>query len=187
MRMRFFILVGFLLIPLVGCQDQDTRLDPTEGIYKPPTQIPKEVPLTPEFQGAGKESLDDDHRPTPTPICMDNLLFLGDLTIPDGTVVEPGERLDKRWQVENNGTCNWDERYRVKLIAGPGMGVPVQQALYPARSGTEVVIRMVYFAPDEPGNYRSAWQAYDPNGLPFGDPFFIDIIVEDPSIVTGED
>ncbi len=29
------------------------------------------------------------------------------------------------------------------------------------------------------GTYRSAWQAYDPDGLPFGDPFFIEIEVVD--------
>ena len=57
------------------------------------------------------------------------------------------------------------------------MGVPVQQMLYPALSGTDVVIRMVFIAPNEPGNYRSAWQAYDEQGGPFGDPFFIDVVV----------
>jgi hypothetical protein len=110
------------------------------------------------------------------------LWFLADLTIPDGTVVQPGELLDKRWEVQNNGTCNWNQDYRIKLIAGPGMGVPVQQALIPALSGTEVVIRMNLIAPEEPGNYRSAWQAYDPQDNAFGDPFFIDLVVEAPEV-----
>jgi hypothetical protein len=88
--------------------------------------------------------------------------------------------LDKRWAVQNSGTCNWDEDYRIKLIAGPGMGVPVQQALIPALSGTQVMIRMVFIAPQEGGSYRSAWQAYDPQDNAFGDPFFIDIVVDAP-------
>jgi hypothetical protein len=99
--------------------------------------------------------------------------------------VQPGERLDKRWRVQNNGTCNWDERYHIKLIAGPGMGVPVRQALVPALSGTQVDIRMVFIAPEESGNYRSAWQAYDPQDQPFGDPFFIDVVVNAAGNTTG--
>jgi hypothetical protein len=98
--------------------------------------------------------------------------------------VNPGESLDKRWEVQNNGTCNWNQDYRVKLIAGPGMGIPIQRALIPALSGTEVIIRMVLIAPDEPGNYRSAWQAYGPQDIPFGDPFFIDIVVSGPESGT---
>jgi hypothetical protein len=91
--------------------------------------------------------------------------------------VTPGQTLDKRWQVQNSGTCNWDNRYRMKLIAGPEMAANPEQALFPARSGASLVIRIVFTAPNEPGTYRSAWQAYAPNGEPFGDPFFIEVVV----------
>jgi hypothetical protein len=113
----------------------------------------------------------------PAPLCADNLYYLQDLTIPDGTQVAPGSTLDKQWLVENNGTCNWDHAYRLRLIAGPDLGAPVEQALYPARSGTQAVIRIQFTAPSEGGTYRSAWQAYDPQGIPFGDPIFIEIVV----------
>lgn len=115
---------------------------------------------------------------SPTPACIPNLTFLEDLTIPDGTLVAPGAALDKRWQVENSGTCNWDQSYRVKLLNGVDMGVIPEQALYPALSGTQATLRMKFTAPEEPGAYQSAWQAFDPNNEPFGDPFFIEIIVE---------
>ncbi len=49
-------------------------------------------------------------RPSTTPVCEDNLKFVADLTVPDGTIVARGALIDKRWQVENNGSCNWDER-----------------------------------------------------------------------------
>ena len=123
-------------------------------------------------------SLPDIPRPTATPACTNILSFLEDVTIPDGTVAAPGSMLDKRWRVENTGTCNWDETYRLKLVSGPEMGVATEQALYPARSGTQVEIRIVFQAPQEAGLYRSAWQAYSPKGDPFGDPFYIEIVVE---------
>jgi hypothetical protein len=115
---------------------------------------------------------------TPTPACVPNLTFLEDLTVPDGSLVAPGSTLDKRWRVENSGTCNWDEKYRLKLVSGPEMGAKAEQALYPARSGTQAVLRIVFTAPEEPGPYRSAWQAYDPGGEPFGDPVFIEVTVQ---------
>jgi hypothetical protein len=114
---------------------------------------------------------------TPTPACQDGLRFLVDITVPDGTIVAPGDRIDKQWQVENSGTCNWDGRYRLRRISGPALQAPDEQALYPARSGTQAVIRILLVAPAEPGTYRSAWQAYDPLGQPFGDPIFVEILV----------
>lgn len=115
--------------------------------------------------------------PTATPACTNNLSFLEDLSIPDGSLVAPGDPLDKRWQVENSGTCNWDEQYSLRLLTGPDLGAAAEQALFPARSGTKFAIRIQFTAPSEPGAYRSAWQAYDPAGRPFGDPFFIDFVV----------
>jgi hypothetical protein len=89
-----------------------------------------------------------------------------------------GGEIPKRWEVENSGSCNWQENYRVRLIAGSEMSAQPEQALHPARSGTRAVIRIVFKAPPEPGAYRSAWQAFNPQGEPFGDPFFIEILVE---------
>jgi hypothetical protein len=81
--------------------------------------------------------------------------------------------------IQNAGTCNWENSYRLNLVAGTEMGVPAEQALFPARSGTEIEIRIVFSAPEEPGVYRSAWQAFNPDGKAFGDPIFIEIIVDE--------
>ncbi len=176
------IKIACLFIPffmvLTAC-DPSESIAPTvtEGVYTPPTPAPTDDPAAQPAQAIEPENLAAETRPTPTPSCSTGLWFLRDVTIPDGSVVVPGERLDKRWEVHNSGTCNWGAGYQVKLIAGPGMGIPVRQALYPALSSTDVIIRMVFIAPTEPGHYRSAWQAYDPADNPFGDPFFIDVIV----------
>lgn len=116
-------------------------------------------------------------RPSPTQPCQDDLSFQTDLTIPDGSDVSAGATMDKRWEVQNSGSCNWSDGYTLRLIAGIDLGANPEQALYPARSGTHAVIRMVFQAPIEPGTYRSAWQAHSPSGDPFGDPIFIDFSV----------
>ncbi|MCS6907515.1 MAG: NBR1-Ig-like domain-containing protein [Anaerolineales bacterium] len=108
---------------------------------------------------------------------MNSLRFLSDVTIPDGSEVERSAILDKVWEVENSGTCNWDERYRLKLIGGSELGAKPEQALYPARSGTKFQIHIRFTAPQEPGRVRSVWQAFDPEGRPFGDPIYMEIVV----------
>ena len=64
--------------------------------------------------------------------------------------------------------------------AGLPLGAPESMPLYPARAGTTATIRVLFTAPQEPGTYRSAWQAYDALGDPFGDPIFIEIQVGTP-------
>lgn len=113
-------------------------------------------------------------RPTP---CNNDLRFVQDLTIPDGTAVKPGEPVDKQWLVTNTGTCNWDAGYRIKLVSGDAMGTPTEQALYPARAGTQATLRIVFTAPPDAGTYQSAWQAFAPDGTAFGEAVYMQIDV----------
>lgn len=153
---------------------------------KPPTATiaPPYIPPTPVLASATplpSATVTPGERPTITPVpCINQLTFIDDLTIPDGSLVPPEGRLDKRWSVENSGSCNWDEGYSLRLIAGSSLGSPTELALYPARSGTRADIRIIFTAPGEAGPYRSAWQAHDPAGEAFGDQIFIDIIVSEP-------
>lgn len=143
-------------------------------VYRPPTLAPTMPPATvTPIPADNDEATDRD--------CTDSLTFITDVTIPDGTVVEAGSTIDKRWEVKNSGTCNWDETYSLRLIGGPDMGANTEQALIPARSGSQVVIRMEFIAPTEPGGYRSAWQAHNPEGLAYGDAFYVEIVVEKPT------
>jgi hypothetical protein len=124
--------------------------------------------------------------PTATPPCTDSLAFVNDITIPDGTVVSPGERVDKGWLVQNNGSCNWDSRYRLRFVGGLEMGAVAEQALYPARAGTQAAIQIIFTAPSEPGTYTTAWQAINPDNEAFGDAVFMEIVVQVEAQVTLE-
>lgn len=168
------LLIFTISFLLVACSGQVT---PT--IYIPPTResIPDIIPTATNPEN-GTDIVAP--QPTPSPECTPGLAFLSDITIPDGTIVEPGETLDKRWLVENSGTCNWDHRFSLRLIAGLNMGVETEMSLFPARSGTQSEVRIQFTAPPDPGAYRSAWQAQDPQGNFFGDPIFIEVVVPNP-------
>ena len=77
----------------------------------------------------------------------------------------------------NSGTCDWDSRYRLKLMDGSAMEA-AEQALYPARAGAQATLRILFTAPSDTGTYKSTWQAFGPGGDVFGDPVYIQIIVQ---------
>lgn len=185
--MKRFILSLLICLLLSACQPVSKGAD--KPLFVPPTQegavsggaasAGETGPSSASTQGTGTAPAAAS-QPIATVQCRDSLSFLKDITIPDGTSVAPDSTLDKRWEVENNGNCNWSKSYRVRLIAGPELGAQKELALYPARSGSRAIVRIVFKAPLEPGTYRSAWQAFNPQGEPFGDPFFIEVKVEAP-------
>jgi len=115
--------------------------------------------------------------------CLDNARFIEDLTLQDGTIVIPGQRLDKRWSVQNSGTCDWGPGYTLsRLGEDPFVGAD-EIALYPARAGSSAIWQVVFEAPKEPGDYLSHWQARNPQGYLFGDSVFLLVVVEEPTPV----
>jgi hypothetical protein len=107
------------------------------------------------------------------------LHYVEDINYPDGSIVNPGQSVIKQWRVENNGLCNWDGSYRLKLIEGyPPLGAGGEQALYPARAGIQAIITINFTAPQDAGTFRTAWQAVDPQGNPFGDAIYMEITVQ---------
>lgn len=177
---RFFLRLGLLAVPcaFLLLQACSPTASPTPFLA-PKAAIPTgsallgQQPVIPTFTPPPEPTVS----PTPTPPCTNNLDFLEDLTIPDGTVVPAGAGIDKQWLVQNNGSCNWDVRYRLKFVGGDLLGAVAEQALYPARAGTQAIIRIHFTAPTATGTYKTAWQAFDPQGEPFGDAIFMEIVV----------
>ena len=96
------------------------------------------------------------YTPIPTPTitatatespCTNNLEFLQDVTIPDGTSISFGGTIDKQWLVKNNGTCDWDSTYRLKWIGGDPLGAAQEQILFPAKAGTQATLRITLHRP----------------------------------------
>jgi len=167
-RLRLFVIILFLLS---SCQAGRAAPTATQAAHFVP---PTSNPALERVSGPALTPL-----PTRQANCLNQLEFLDDLTFPDGTEVNPGEMITKRWLIKNSGSCNWNSSYSVQLISGLVLGAEKVQGLYPARQGTEAVLEIIFSAPDNPGRYNSWWQAYDPDGNRFGDPFYIEISVID--------
>ena len=176
---RCWILAVPLIAMLLGaCSGMAT---PT--YFVPPTFDPLPVPANGSPLGAVATPSPEpsppptDAPPSPTPDCFDDLDYLQDLTVPDGSVMLPGQTVDKRWQVRNSGSCNWDQRYSLQLLSGDAMGAAPSIPLYPARAGSEATLQIVFSAPQAAGTYECQWQAVGPDGARFGDAFYMQIVV----------
>jgi hypothetical protein len=92
--------------------------------------------------------------------------------------VSPGQAIEKQWLVQNDGSCDWDELYRLKLVDGyPALGAASEMALFPARAGTKTMLSINFTAPLEAGTYRTVWQATNPQGIAFGAAIYMEVIV----------
>lgn len=175
-RSVYGVFILFLTIIFSGCNASDSNylpyipVEPNQTIPPQPssTYLINEFPSQPSQAPATLQP----------ELCQDDLLYIDDITIPDWTSTKPGAEIDKQWEVENSGSCNWDHRYSLRLTSGDGMGAIEQQDLYPARAGSHAIIQIKFISPNLGGTYLSVWQAFDPMGQHFGDPISILIVVE---------
>lgn len=152
------IMILFSLAVFSACNLSPMRsYAPTETVagFMLPTAIPTRTP-TP--------------LPTPTALpseedCTDIMQFVNDVNLEDGFEVHPGEVVDKQWQVKNDGTCNWGPGYTLRVTdADDELGLKESYDLYPALSGTELTLRLVFVAPEEEGEYSFRLDPFNLNG-----------------------
>ncbi len=126
---------------------------PTPTLVPPPT-----VPPTPG--GAGG--------PVQFGQCTANAAFVADVTVPDGSLVNPGQAFIKTWRVQNTGTCAWDSTFLLAFVTGEAM-TPWTAFLVPnTPPGATVDLPIQLTAPVTGGPHTGVWQLQTPNGLPFG-------------------
>ncbi len=104
---------------------------------------------------------------TPNP-CVVGARFLGDVTIPPGSVIQPGTAFQKTWQVQNTGSCIWINTYGIQNIAGGTLSAQSPSPIPYTPPGQTVNISLNMTAPQPPGNYNSVWQLRAANGALFG-------------------
>ena len=98
--------------------------------------------------------------------CTASMEYIADVTIPDNTVVKPGERFVKTWRVKNDGTCPWDG-YRLTLVQGDAM-TDANQPVPKVQPGEEVELSIPMTAPADAGSYAASWQMETRSAEGFG-------------------
>jgi len=119
--------------------------------------------------------------PTPTAnpaVCYDGLEFVADVTIPDNTVMDPGEDFDKTWRLRNTGTCTWDDTYRWVFVQGDLMNGGTERVRGTVRPGETYDMTVDQRAPNDPGRYAGIWQMTNGNREPFGTRVWVKIRVK---------
>lgn len=109
----------------------------------------------------------------------DSVTYVADVTIPDDTVMSPGQDFLKTWRVRNTGACPWGAGY-VLAYAGyanqmSGQFVALTEVVQP---GQEVEVSVQFTAPSVAGEYLSAWTMRNPQGVTFPEIIFVKIIVQ---------
>jgi hypothetical protein len=103
--------------------------------------------------------------------------FLADVTIPDNTVLTPGQHFKKTWLLQNTGGCAWNPAYALIFQKGDPMGgtaVPIGLDV-PVGSQADISVNLV--APTTPGTYLGIWRLANDKGSFFGETVYVQIVV----------
>jgi hypothetical protein len=107
----------------------------------------------------------------------DDSAFVSDVTIPDGTVIAPGESFTKTWELKNTGTCEWSTAYVIAFISGNALGGSTTALSVSVSADEEVEISVKMVAPVTAGTYFGNWRLRNASGSPFGQLVYVQIVV----------
>ena len=106
--------------------------------------------------------------PVSTPTC-DAAAFVRDVSVPDGTTIQPGADFTKTWRLKNVGTCSWTPAYALVFVSGDRMhgaasvGLPGN-----VNPGQSVDVSVDLSAPTSNGDYQGYWRLRTAAGEHFG-------------------
>ena len=114
-----------------------------------------------------------------------------DVTIPDDTVLRPGQAFSKTWRLKNHGTCAWNATYALVWFSGEKFSAPRQQVLAEiVEPGQQIDLTLDMTAPQTPGQYAGYWMLRNNMGELFGlgpggdSPFWVRVQVLEASTAT---
>ncbi|MFN2299491.1 MAG: NBR1-Ig-like domain-containing protein [Anaerolineales bacterium] len=110
------------------------------------------------------------------PLC-DDAVYVSDVTIPDGTVIDPGDEFIKTWRMKNTGTCEWTTDYAIAFVSGNAMDGQDTALEVSVEAGEEVDISVKLAGPETPGTYTGNWRLQNASGAPFGELVFVQIVI----------
>jgi hypothetical protein len=104
---------------------------------------------------------------------------LSDVTIPDGTILAPGESFTKTWLFQNTGTCTWSTSYSIALVSGSAMSGSTTALTSSVSSGGQINASVSMVAPSTNGTYTGYWKLANATGTAFGQSVYVQIVVSD--------
>jgi hypothetical protein len=116
--------------------------------------------------------------PTATPGCSDASQYVSDVTIPDNTVMTPGQNFTKTWRLRNSGSCTWTTAYDTVFVDGNAMGGQATVALagsVPPNATVDISFNLT--APSTNGTYRGNYRMRNESDVLFGTIFWVQIVV----------
>ena len=111
---------------------------------------------------------------TPTPSCY-RLRWIKDVTVPDFTLMTPGETFTKTWLVSNSGTCAWQLGFQFAFYGGDPMGGSNYTLTQAVNPGDQMDLSIPMTAPSGTGIIISTWRMSGFNGWFFGDALTVKI------------
>ena len=122
--------------------------------------------------------------PSATAAPCNAMRFVADVTVPDGSVMQPNQVFYKTWRVQNIGSCTWSPRYSIVYFGGLQMsGKSPLQLGVSIGPGQYVNLTVKMTAPPQNGVFHGDWALMDEQGNIFGfgenfdQPFYVEIIV----------
>jgi hypothetical protein len=120
---------------------------------------------------------------TPTP-AVPKAEFVKDVTIPDGTVMKPGQAFTKKWRFKNVGAVPWGKGVKLLFVEGKHQGFESKKMGGPdfvdvpdVAPGKTVDVGVDLVAPKNLGHYRSYWRLQLGNGQWLENKHYADIFV----------
>ena len=123
--------------------------------------------------------------PVPNGEDLDEARYVTDVTIPDGTTLQPGAAFIKTWRMRNSGTTTWGPGYELVFYDGHPMGETRSIPLPETEPGATVDVTVELVAPTEAGEYRSRWKPRNAEGEFFDFAMFTEITIA--SALPGTD
>jgi hypothetical protein len=132
----------------------------------------------PELPAASSNPAQAEPAATATTGC-DNAIYVSDVSIPDGTVLAPGEFFSKTWKLQNTGVCKWTTSYELAFVSGNALSGSTTGLEDSVSPNAKVNISVSMVAPKTTGTYTGYWKLKNASSAWFGESVYVKIEVSD--------
>lgn len=147
------------------------------------TFTPQPLATIPTSQGISTSSSSGGS--TSGAVGCNNSVFVSDVTVPDDTVMTPGQTFTKTWKLQNTGSCPWTTSFKVSFVSGNAMGGTATALTTTVQPGQSGDISVAMTAPASTGDAIGYWILTNDSGQNFGSSFYVKIKVGSTSSTTG--